>query len=478
MKTTNNVRIAGRITALTTLLVFSAIAAAPALAQAPAPLRTDGRWTPYMGCWRLVVENVRNQGIEDMIRAATEASTTPAMTVCVQPSTTSTGVTMTTFADGKKVLEQSILADGSGHPVSESGCTGTQTSDWSRDGLRLFTRVEMSCSNRPKQTISGLTLFAKGPAWVDIQTLESDGDQQVRIRRFGRSFDQPAGLPALPAEITAQAIMDSQNSSARALSQEDVVEASSKVSSQAVEAAIVESESRFNLNSRALLQLADAGVSRNVIDLMVAQSFPSHFRVERPLGAPLTPVATAFPPTISMPGAVYPYPYPYGGYYDPFDYYGYYGLYYSPFAYPYYWGSRYYNSPRYYITNGSAVYVNGGSIISGGGRAIPSSSNGRGQVVNGQGYTRVHTGSEQDNATPADSASRPTTSTPRTVTPRTARSITEPTSSGQASTPSAPSTSSSSGSSSSGSSDSGGTASGSGYSNSGGGDTGRTAQPR
>jgi len=176
-----------------------------------------------------------------------------------------------------------------------------------------------------------------------------------------------------------------------------------KVSSQAVEAAIVESESRFNLNSRALLQLADAGVSRNVIDLMVAQSFPSHFRVERPLGAPLTPVATAFPPTISMPGAVYPYPY--GGYYDPFDYYGYYGLYYSPFAYPYYWGSRYYNSPRYYITNGSAVYVNGGSIISGGGRAIPSSSNGRGQVVNGQGYTRVHTGAEQDNATATDSAS-------------------------------------------------------------------------
>jgi len=109
MKTTNNVRIAGRITALTALLVFSAIAAAPALAQAPAPLRTDGRWTPYLGCWRLVVENVRNQGIEDLIRSATEAATTPAMTVCVQPSATSTGVTMTSFADGKKVLEQAIL---------------------------------------------------------------------------------------------------------------------------------------------------------------------------------------------------------------------------------------------------------------------------------------------------------------------------------------------------------------------------------
>jgi hypothetical protein len=265
--------------------------------------------------------------------------------------------------------------------------------------------------------------------------------------------------------------MDAQNSSARALSQEDVVEAGSKVSSLAVEAAIVESESRFNLNSRALLQLADAGVSRNVIDLMVAQSFPSHFRVERPLGAPLTPVATAFPPSITMPGSVYPYPYG-STYYDPFDYYGYYGLYYSPFAYQYYWGSRYYNSPRYYITNGNrTVYVNGGSNIGviGGGSAIPSSSTGRGQVVNGQGYTRVHTGSEQDNATAAAPTSRPTTSAPRAV-----RSATDASSSGSTST----SSTSSSGSSSSGSSDSGGAVSGSGYSNPGSGDTGRTAQPR
>ena len=158
-----------QMTALAALLVFSAITAAPALAQTPAPSRTDGRWTPYLGCWRLLVENVRNQGIEDLIRSAAQNATTPAMTVCVQPSTlaglagTSAGVTMTTFADGKKVLEQGVVADAAGHPVSESGCAGTQTSDWSRDGLRLFTRVEMACNNRPKQTISGLTLFAKGP---------------------------------------------------------------------------------------------------------------------------------------------------------------------------------------------------------------------------------------------------------------------------------------------------------------------------
>ena len=456
-------RIIVGITALTALVGFSVITPAPALAQTPAPSRADGRWTPYLGCWRLVVENVRNQGIEDQIRAAVQNAATPTMTVCVQPSATSTGVTMTTFADGNKVLEQAVLADGAGHPVSESGCAGTQTSDWSRDGLRLFTRVEMACSNRPKQTISGLTLFARGPAWVDIQAMESDGDQQVRIRRYVRTLDQPAGMAALPPALTAQALMEAQTSSNRKLSQEDVTEASAKVSSLAVEAAIVESESRFVLNSRALLQLADAGVSPNVIDLMVAQSFPSHFRVERPVSPPLAPIA-GMPPSIGMPGAQYPYPYG-PGIYDPYDYYG---FYYSPFAYPYYWGNGYYNSPRYYISNGnSTVFVNGASGISGG--ATPSTSD-RGQVVNGRGYTRVHTGSEPD-ATAVDPNAHATTTTPRTVRSGTDASSSSPSSS-------TPSSSSSGDSSSSSGGGSAGVSSG-GYSNGGGGgDTGRTAQPR
>jgi hypothetical protein len=451
---------------LTALLVFSALTVAPALAQTPAPSRTDGRWTPYLGCWRLLAENVRNQGIEELIQSAAQRATTPAMTVCVQPAGASTGVTMTTFADGKKVLEQNVVADAAGHPVADSGCNGTQTSDWSRDGLRLFTRVEMACNNRPKQTISGLTLFAKGPAWVDIQAMQTDGDQQVRIRRYMRTSEQPEGISALPAELAGRASIDAQNSAIRTLSQEDVTEASAKVASQAVEAAIVESESRFNLNSRALLQLADSGVSPNVIDLMVAQSFPSHFRVERPISAPM-PVVAAYPPSIGMPGM--PgilgggYGYPLGGF-DAWDYYGYY---YSPFAYPFYWGNGYYNSNRYYITNGSnTVFVNGGNNFGGGTAATINTS--RGQVVNGQGYTRVHTSAEAE----AAAASQPTS---RTTSTRTVRSITDGSASSSTPSTSTPSTSSSSSSSSG---DSGGGVSTQGYSNGGGDSGGRTAQPR
>jgi hypothetical protein len=441
------------------MLALAVLSAIPASASAQSSTRpaSDGRWTPYLGCWRLLAENVRNQNYADWIRSAAGAAT-PVMTVCVQPSSASAGsVTMTTFADGKKVLEQIIVADGAAHPVPDSGCAGTETSDWSHDGSRLFTRVEMTCNNRPKQTVSGLTLFAKGPTWVDIQAMESDGDQQVRIRRYTRSFDQPEGMASLPPAVSAQAIIDAQNASVRMrLSKEDVMEAVSKVASQAVEAAIVETDSRFNLNSRTLVELADAGVSPNVIDLMVAQSFPSHFKVERQPDTSLPPITASMPPPIvggiGGIGAQYPYPiYPY----DPYSYYSYY---YSPFAYPYYWGG--YN-------RGSTYYISNGTVITGGSAAPSTSVSGGGTVVNGRGYTRVHTESEAAAAAAAaaDPNQHTTTSTPRTVrttTPAGADS----------------SSSSSSPSSSSGSSSSGGVSS-SGYSSGGGGgDSGRTAQPK
>src|SRR5947207_14346266 len=78
-----------RFASLAALVVFGALSATPAMAQATAPARTDGRWTPYLGCWNLVVENVRNQGIEDLIRSAETTAATPKRTVCVQTANVS-----------------------------------------------------------------------------------------------------------------------------------------------------------------------------------------------------------------------------------------------------------------------------------------------------------------------------------------------------------------------------------------------------
>ena len=357
----------------------------------------DSRWNPYLGCWQIVQEQLGDQSVP----------VAPGTMVCVRPSGRF-GVAITTTVDGKNVLEQTIVGDGTAQPLSQADCQGTQTSEWSRDGERLFTRVELECAGRPKRVVSGITQMAKGSGSTR-RPRSIDGDHDVRLRRYRRTSDQFTGLRPLPA------------TSRRSMSVEDVIEASSKVLSPALEAALVEAGGRFTLNSRTLTQLADAGVSPNVIDLMVAQAYPDRFRVERP---PTYPPASAYSgysggnassgSSSAIAGsASYPYPM-YDPMYDPF-YSSYY--YYSPFAYPYYWGAGYYpyrynygygyrNYYNNYYYGPGTVYApgNGDSGVS----AQPGSPNSRGGdgiVVNGRGYTRVRpsSGSSEsgDSATPA-----------------------------------------------------------------------------
>ena len=49
-----------------------------------------------------------------------------------------------------------------------------------------------TCANRPKRTVSGITLLANGQ-WVDAQATVIDGNSDVRLRRYRRTSDQNAG---------------------------------------------------------------------------------------------------------------------------------------------------------------------------------------------------------------------------------------------------------------------------------------------
>ena len=168
--------------------MLALLSSAPALAQ-DTPAAFDSRWNPYLGCWT-IVQDQRGQ-----------SAPVPAGTmVCVRPSGRF-GVAITTTVDGKNVLEQTIVADGSAQPLSQGDCSGTQTSNWSRDGERLFTNVELDCANRPKRDVSGITLLANGQ-WVDAQATVIDGNPDVRLRRYRRTSDQihaaPAGMTTAP----------------------------------------------------------------------------------------------------------------------------------------------------------------------------------------------------------------------------------------------------------------------------------------
>ncbi len=349
-------------------LIVSVVAAGPLGAQ-PAPSPTgqadtiDPRWTPWLGCWELVDEDLtaaRLAGLDAIDAAGERRLTTPArdVQVCVAAARQGAGVTLTTTVGSQRALEETIVADASQRPFSEADCRGWQRAEWSKSGQRLFTRAELTCAGQASRTVSGFAMMESADTWLDIQVVEIAGRASTRVRRYRPS----ASLATLPRGTAAR-------TAAAPPTIADVIEASAKLPSRAVEAALIETNARFDLNGQRLIELDDAGVADEVTDLMVALSFRDKFVVER--GSRGGGYAGGFT-----------------GWSDPFLY----SYYYAPFAYSY---MGYYDPYSYY--GPGYVIVDPGQ----GGPAEPQPS-GSGRVVDGRGYTRVR----PRETTPADGGGR------------------------------------------------------------------------
>jgi hypothetical protein len=362
------------------------------------------------------------------------------------------------------LLEQTIVADGREQPLNETGCTGSQRAEWSDNRRQLFMYAELQCNDQPRRSVSGITLIADGPAWLDIQALGVSGDELLRVRRYQRAADQVSLSPADASRADAEA----HRLAATPLTIDDVIHASSNVASRVVEAMLIETHATFDLDSRALLRLQKAGVAGGVTDLMVALSFPDRFVVERQ-------VAGGFSNSYFSPFSVqyqsywYPAYAPYTPFslYSPYDY-SFYGNSYLPYAYsPFaylYWSNAYrgFGSARIAPTTG-------GGEGSGGGEA------GAGRAIAGRGYTRVRPRGDGGGATLSGET---TSSSAGGSSTGSGRSGTRSSGGGRVSTGgySRGGSEPSSGGGSSGGGSSGDSGGSSGGSSSGG--SGRTAQPR
>ena len=300
----------------------------------------DSPWLPWLGCWQLVEETVPRAGQPGgMSRFADR------VVVCLTPSAAASGrVEVTTIADGELVLVETLLADGAQHPVEETACTGWRRSTWSGDRARLFARAELACDEQETRRVSGVGLMTNSTTWLDIQLVNSGRRGEVTVRRYRRASESTtvdAGATPLPADVLDRALAAARLVSTAELSVNDVIEAGAAVDSAVVEAMLVETRASFALDRSALIRLDDSGVPAEVIDLMVALSFPDEFVVERP------PARTA----ASFGGGG-------GGFVDPFRPYGFdrwYPYYASPFGYYYGWSP--YNSLYYLGPAASFVIV-------------------------------------------------------------------------------------------------------------------------
>jgi hypothetical protein len=351
----------------------------------------DGRWLPFLGCW-------------EPVDPQTHASLPGDVLVCVR-ATGGAETEIATIADGE-VTTRRVVANGTRREITPAGCTGWESAGWSEDGRRVFLRSELDCEGNIQRTQSGVMAWVSPTEWIDAQSVGMAGERAPRVQRFRMVTEQrtrEAGFEPVGGE-RAQLASASRTLAAAPLDIEDVREAAGRVDREALQALLVERGEGFELSADRIAALADEGLEEDVIDLMVALSFPGVFRVNQ----------------IAMDGEFRPDPArgdraddpywrrrdPYG-WYDPFDW-GYYGRYGSRYCSG--WGLGYGYGYGYGGCGGNGYGY--GRNPWGYGYGIPviivrdhdPRPNQGGRVIAGRGYTRTNPSDDTRRARPRGSS--------------------------------------------------------------------------
>jgi hypothetical protein len=196
--------------------------------------------------------------------------------VCLAPGEDLRSLTLTALVDTQVIRQHTLFTDGIRRPASEGGCSGWRRAFLSKDRRRLYLRSESTCEGGTRSELSGASLLVSGDHWVDIHLLRVDGESELVIRHYRPLVAGSVALPGgLPSARRAARLL-----AAAPLTADDVIEALGYVDPPVVEAMLREGEARFAMNSRLLLRLDDAGVPDQIVDLMMALSFPDYFAVE------------------------------------------------------------------------------------------------------------------------------------------------------------------------------------------------------
>ena len=332
---------------------------------------TDPKWNAWLGCWELVVENARDAaGAPKPVTphvAAIRRSSRPQ--VCVEPS--GDGVTLTTRVANQAAIEQTIVADGADHPITDAECRGTQRAEWSGDGRKLYSRADLSCSaDKGNRRVSGFSILGANGTWTEIQAVDVSGQQTVRVRSYRRVSEVAQIGRGLNAGSTAHARRREGSQLRRCHPARSKLRWWRPAPRSICPARIC---SRFRTPK----------VPGSVTDLIVALSYPDRFVVERSARAdtgrrrPSSTIrSSSGGPSVTRCGGTY-------GFYSPF-----YGPY-SPYFYsPFYSYLPWYNPRllRWRRLRRSSAMAMGPEEAAAVGGIQPT---GRGRVVDGLGYTRV-----------------------------------------------------------------------------------------
>jgi hypothetical protein len=253
-----------------TLLVLPLLWAAPSeLPALEGQALQDSNWIAWFGCWEA----------ED-----SQASAEDQLLVCFEPLDDARGVEIRTLANGELLAVERVVADGSPVPSAEGGCEGDRTASWSADGARVFISSDLDCGAGVFRTSRGVMALAfDGTEWLEIHSVRAgDREPALGVRRFvPASADVMAEQGVEPYGADRRLAITTARAQASApLSPAAVAELVHEVDAHVARALVAELGDPFDLDTRTLKGLADQGVPPEVLDVMVAVSFPDRFEIE------------------------------------------------------------------------------------------------------------------------------------------------------------------------------------------------------
>jgi hypothetical protein len=373
-------------------LLFACLAV-PAEAQVD---QTASRWQSFVGCW----EPLGTEGEAGLL--------------CFRRS--GAGVQLSNVFEGDVTAPETLVADGVARSVSAEGCSGTESVQFSDDGRRVFTASSFVCEGGETRAGSGVMSFISATQWIDVRSLTVDGEPVAWVQRY--SLASPESLSDQDVEDPAAGDQSGVRSrrllAARDLDIDDVEEAMARIDPEAVKIWLATHDTEFDLSGSELVRLADAGMREDVIDVMVAVSFPEHFALT-PDGVPQDVVDRIAGDAYRRGGRAGFRSFLWDPFYAPIGY----RNRYSPFGYYGYGGG--YSGGYYGYVPASVVVIprdpgsspGGGRIVRGQGYRRPASSGGTSGSSGGSGAARSSGGSG-DGGSASSGSSAPT----RTARPR------------------------------------------------------------
>ena len=313
---------------------------------------TDVRWLAWLGCWEAA----------DAGEAA-DPDADESM-VCLRPASGDVGVEMLSVTDGVITSTQIVRADGEMHETENEGCRGWEMGEFSSGSRRVYLRTDHLCEGDVRRATTGLIAMITPDQWLDVRAVEYSGRALagvVRYRLAPIDKAEAVGLGDIGAG-RAMAVRAARMQAASDPMVDDVIDAIQHVDKEAVRAWVAELRRPFELDADQLVRMAYADVPAEVIDVVVAVSFPDRFAVVE--DAEVREAAARegeWPDTGNRSRRSY--------FWDPF--------FYSPFGYPGYYGSFGSGYGYGYGSYRPVVVV-----------VEPRDEGVVGRVINGRGYSR------------------------------------------------------------------------------------------